>query len=145
MSNILRSFAETKARKALLRLGLTPVNGVERVTFTVALYKKVYAILHPQVFKNYNGGTYIVFGELTFESGTNVESSYVCSEQAFTVIDVNVEKEEASSGTTNAESGHKMTEEKETIAIFDIEEEDIQIVIQQTRTTGRESDRSTEI
>ncbi len=54
--------AEKKARKAMLKLGMKPVEGCFRVA--VKRSKSVlFAITNPDVYKNTAGDTYVIFGE----------------------------------------------------------------------------------
>jgi nascent polypeptide-associated complex subunit alpha len=129
MSNIGLSRSEMKARKAVLRLGLEPLNGVERVSFTVGPHKKVYSISQPKIFKSNKSDTYIVFGELTFESEDSVKSSYVCCEQTSTF---NMSTGEEDKSIVDAEESQEATTEEEIPDASDIEEEDIDIIIRQS-------------
>lgn len=54
--------AEKKARKAVMKLGMTPVDGVFRVS--VKRNKSVlFVVTQPEVFKSSNNETYVIFGE----------------------------------------------------------------------------------
>ena len=55
---------EKKARKILLKLGLKPISGIERVTIKRSK-NMIFAITNPEVYKN--GDSYIVFGEAKVE------------------------------------------------------------------------------
>jgi nascent polypeptide-associated complex subunit alpha len=140
MSNLQRSRSEIKAHKAVLSLGLKPVNGVERVTLTIGPHKRVYSIRHPQVFKSDSSDAYVVFGELTFENEGSVESSYLLCEQISTIIvSTSDEKQEDDSTTDTENSSQKATVEEETVDVSGIEEEDINLVIQQSHVTRAEA------
>jgi len=54
--------AEKKARKAMLKLGMTPVEGVFRVTVKRSK-SLLFAITRPDVYKSTNSETYVIFGE----------------------------------------------------------------------------------
>lgn len=56
---------EKKARKAFAKLGLVPVEGVERVAMKRG--RIVFAIARPTVFRVGNTDTYVVFGEVKGE------------------------------------------------------------------------------
>uniref|UniRef100_A0A7N0UAE4 NAC-A/B domain-containing protein n=1 Tax=Kalanchoe fedtschenkoi TaxID=63787 RepID=A0A7N0UAE4_KALFE len=61
-----QSRSEKKSRKAMLKLGMKPVNGVSRVT--IKRTKNVlFFISKPDVFKSPNSETYIIFGEAKIE------------------------------------------------------------------------------
>eukprot|EP01084_Bolivina_argentea_P087711 158421_1 len=57
---------EKKARKALQKLGVKPVAGINRVTMKKAK-DVLFVIAEPDVFKSPNSDTYIVFGEAKIE------------------------------------------------------------------------------
>ena len=62
MSKSKQSRSEKKARKAMSKLGLKPVLGVDRVTIRKS--KNILFIINkPDVFKSPASDTYIVFGE----------------------------------------------------------------------------------
>jgi nascent polypeptide-associated complex subunit alpha len=57
---------EKKARKALVKIGMKPVNGVTRVT----LKKRdglIFVIAEPEVLRSDDGKSFVVFGELKLE------------------------------------------------------------------------------
>jgi len=60
---------EKKARKALVaaKLGLKPVTGIKRVTFTCGSKSSLFVIAKPEVFKSPTSETYVVFGEAKME------------------------------------------------------------------------------
>ncbi|KAJ9084828.1 hypothetical protein DSO57_1020137 [Entomophthora muscae] len=57
---------EKKARKALEKLGMSPVSGITRVVFRRPKGMML-AVTEPQVFKNIEGNTYIILGEAKVE------------------------------------------------------------------------------
>ena len=60
---------EKKSRKAMQKLGMRPVGGVLRVT--VKKSKNVLFVIHkPDVYKNPNSDTYVVFGEAKSEDSS---------------------------------------------------------------------------
>lgn len=60
---------EKKSRKAMQKLGMRPVPGILRVT--VKKSKNVLFVIHkPDVFKNPNSDTYVVFGEAKSEDSS---------------------------------------------------------------------------
>ena len=60
------SRGEKKARKAIMKLGMKPVPGVERVTLKKSR-NMMFAIAKPDVFKNPGSDSYIIFGEAKVE------------------------------------------------------------------------------
>ncbi|KAF3326215.1 nascent polypeptide-associated complex subunit alpha-like protein 1 [Carex littledalei] len=61
-----QSRSEKKSRKAMLKLGMKPITGVNRVTIKKSK-NILFAISKPDVFKSPNSETYIVFGEAKME------------------------------------------------------------------------------
>lgn len=57
---------EKKARKTMAKLGLKPVEGINRVSIKTSR-KMVFAIQEPEVFKSPTSDTYIIFGEAKTE------------------------------------------------------------------------------
>merc|ERR1711935_572311 len=65
---------EKKARKAMIKLGMKPVQGILRVT--VKKSKNVlFAINKPDVFKSSNAETYVIFGEAKSEDSTGASQA----------------------------------------------------------------------
>ncbi|XP_041996215.1 nascent polypeptide-associated complex subunit alpha-like protein 1 [Salvia splendens] len=61
-----QSRSEKKSRKAMLKLGMKPIPGVNRVT--VKKSKNIlFVISKPDVFKSPNSDTYVIFGEAKIE------------------------------------------------------------------------------
>lgn len=60
------SRGEKKARKALSKLGLKPIPGVERVTIKKSKYM-MFVIADADVFKSPSSNTYVIFGEAKIE------------------------------------------------------------------------------
>lgn len=61
-----QSRQEKKARKSIAKLGLKPVPGVTRVAIRKSK-QMLFVINKPEVFKNPNSDTYVVFGEAKIE------------------------------------------------------------------------------
>merc|ERR1719216_551955 len=61
-----QSRGEKKARKTLSKLGLKQVAGVTRVTIRKSK-NILFVVNNPDVYKNPNGDTYVVFGEAKIE------------------------------------------------------------------------------
>ena len=60
------SRGEKKARKAIIKLGMKPVPGVERVTLKKSR-NMMFVISKPDVYKNPGSDSYIIFGEAKVE------------------------------------------------------------------------------
>jgi len=71
--------AEKKARKAISKLGLKPVNGVERVTMKKSKHM-MFVINNPDVFKS-PSDSYIIFGEAKIED-LKAKEAATAAEQA---------------------------------------------------------------
>lgn len=65
-SNIHMNRNERKARKILMKLGLKPVAGIERVAIKRSR-NMIFAIPNPEVYKVPNSDSYIIFGEAKIE------------------------------------------------------------------------------
>jgi len=66
VSKAKQSRGEKKARKIMSKLGLKPVQGVNRVTIRKAKHI-LFVINNPDVYKNPHSDTYIIFGEAKIE------------------------------------------------------------------------------
>ncbi|KAI8975449.1 NAC domain-containing protein [Mycotypha africana] len=128
----IQSRGEQKARKAILSLGLKPVNGVNRVTFTRGR-GLVYAISNPEVYKSTNSDTHIVFGVM------EMEDLAARAQQAA------MEQQLAADAEKSAE-GEDKTEEASAAAVADeddgeevdatgVEEKDIEMVVSQANVS----------
>lgn len=120
-----QSRAEQKARKSLLSLGLKPVNGITRVTFTRGR-GMVYAIDKPEVFKSTNSDTHIVFGEMSVDDMAARAQQAALEEQ----LAADAEKtEEKPAEEAQAE------EEEEEVDAEGVEEKDIELVVSQANVS----------
>ncbi|CAB4000580.1 Nascent polypeptide-associated complex subunit alpha, partial [Paramuricea clavata] len=72
VSKARQSRSEKKARKAVQKLGLKLITGVNRVAIRKSK-NILFVIAKPDVYKNPNGDTYIVFGEAKIEDLTQTE------------------------------------------------------------------------
>ncbi|CAO0790799.1 NAC domain-containing protein [Mucor lusitanicus] len=121
----IQSRGEQKARKAILALGLKPVAGVNRVTFTRGR-GMVYAIATPEVFKSQNSDTHIVFGEM------QVEDMAARAQQAAMEQQLAADAEKTEEG---AEVEAAVEEEDEEVDATGVEEKDIELVVSQANVS----------
>ncbi|RCH80694.1 hypothetical protein CU098_007017 [Rhizopus stolonifer] len=120
-----QSRAEQKARKSLISLGLKPVNGITRVTFTRGR-SMVFAIDKPEVFKSNNSDTHIVFGEMAVEDMAARAQQAALDEQLAADAEKTEEKpaEEA-----------QVEEDDEEVDASGVEEKDIELVVAQANVS----------
>ncbi|KAI9362291.1 hypothetical protein BD770DRAFT_382315 [Pilaira anomala] len=121
-----QSRGEQKARKAILGLGLKPVEGVTRVTFTRG-QANVYAIANPEVFMSVNSDTHIVFGEMQAED-MNARAQSALAEQ----MAAEAENQE---GEAPALVEEETVEEDEEVDATGVEEKDIDLVVNQANVS----------
>ncbi|KAI8082479.1 NAC domain-containing protein [Gilbertella persicaria] len=128
MSDSIQSRGEQKARKAILSLGLKPVAGVNRVTFTRGR-TLVYAIANPEVFKSTNSDTHIVFGEM------QVEDMAARAQQAALEQQLAAEAEKSGEAAPVAEQTAEVEEDDEEVDATGVEEKDIELVVSQANVS----------
>ncbi len=124
VENTLQSRGEQKARKAILGLGLKPVEGVTRVTFTRG-QANVYAIANPEVFKSVNSDTHIVFGEMQAEDMAAKQAAF--AEQ----MAAENENQEGEAPALVEEAA----EDDEEVDATGVEEKDIDLVVSQANVS----------
>lgn len=127
VENTLQSRGEQKARKAILGLGLKPVEGVTRVTFTRG-QANVYAIANPEVFKSVNSDTHIVFGEMQAEDMAAKQAAFAQQMAAET---------EGQEGEAPAlvEGEAAVEEDDEEVDATGVEDKDIELVVSQANVS----------
>ena len=111
--------SEKKCRKALSKLGLKPVSGINRVT--IKKTKNVlFVIDKPEVFKNSTGETFVIFGEAKIED-LNAQNQAQAAQQ-FTAPE-------------EVETKSSITEEVEEEGVVDetgVDGKDIELVMSQS-------------
>ncbi|KAI9276271.1 NAC domain-containing protein [Sporodiniella umbellata] len=122
-----QSRAEQKARKSLLALGLKPVNGINRVTFTRGR-GMVFTINNPEVFKSNNSDTHIVFGEMAVEDMA-ARAQQAAMEQQLAADAEASEEKPAEAEAVEAE------EDEEEVDAEGVEEKDIELVVTQAKVS----------
>ncbi|XP_075496097.1 nascent polypeptide-associated complex subunit alpha-like protein 2 [Primulina tabacum] len=121
-----QSRSEKKSRKAMLKLGMKPVPGVSRVT--IKRTKNImFFISNPDVFKNPNSETYIIFGEAKIEDLSSQLQTQAA--QQFRMPDMSsvMAKSEIAATATNAQAD----EEEEEVDETGVEARDVDLVMTQ--------------
>ncbi|KAI8366869.1 NAC domain-containing protein [Blakeslea trispora] len=129
MSDSIQSRGEQKARKAILSLGLKPVTGINRVTFTRGR-TLVYAIANPEVFKSTNSDTHIVFGEMQVEDMAARAQQAALEQQLAADAEKNGEAAPEAAATEAAAE-----EDDEEVDATGVEEKDIELVVSQANVS----------
>lgn len=126
VSKAKQSRGEKKARKIMSKLGLKPVQGVNRVTIRKSK-NILFVINNPDVYKNPHSDTYIIFGEAKIED---------LSQQAQMAAAEKFKGPEPSSGAADA-SGTNATvapiaeEDEEEVDESGVDDKDIELVMSQ--------------
>jgi len=147
--------AEKKARKAIAKLGLRPVQGILRVTIRKSK-NILFVIQKPDVYKSPASDTYIVFGEAKIEDlsqraqiaaanqfkniGQNQPpSNQTSNDQTSTNLNntdkTTNEKNANIQANNKTETIQEETDEDEQVDSEGIEENDIQLVMSQSKTS----------
>jgi len=147
--------AEKKARKAIAKLGLRPIQGILRVTIRKSK-NILFVIQKPDVYKSPASDTYIVFGEAKIEDlsqraqiaaanqfkniGQNQPpSNQTSNDQTSTNLNntdkTTNEKNANIQANNKTETIQEETDEDEQVDSEGIEENDIQLVMSQSKTS----------
>jgi len=116
---------EKKARKQIAKLGLKPVPGITRVAIRKSK-SMLFVINKPEVYRNPNSDTYVVFGEAKIED--LAQQAQMAAAEKF---------KQAQAEAVKAKQPEKIVEEEEEedddddVDAGDLEEKDIDLVIQQ--------------
>jgi nascent polypeptide-associated complex subunit alpha len=145
--------AEKKARKAIAKLGLRPIPGILRVTIRKSK-NILFVIQKPDVYKSPASDTYIVFGEAKIEDlsqraqiaaanqfknlGQNQTTNNQTSNDQTSLL-ANNDKVQTDKNTTTNNNNKTETiqeeDEDEQVDSEGIEENDIQLVMSQSKTS----------
>jgi nascent polypeptide-associated complex subunit alpha len=121
---------EKKARKALSKLGLIPVPGVERVTMKKSRHI-LFVVSRPDVFKSPTSNTYIIFGEAKVED-LKAKDALMAAEAAKAAGRKNVEGINASSiPTPSAAPSAAADTNDEPVDETGVDSKDIELVVSQ--------------
>ncbi|KAI9137474.1 NAC domain-containing protein [Paraphysoderma sedebokerense] len=123
-----QSRGEKKARKAMAKLGLKPVEGINRVA--IRRPKGIlFVIPQPDVYKAATSDVYIVFGEAKMED----MNSQAQLGQFKPPVDLTAGQEE---------EAPQLTEEEENVDEEGVEEKDIELVVAQANCTRAKAVRA---
>jgi len=126
-----QSRGEKKSRKAMSRLGLKSVTGVNRVTIRKSK-NILFVINKPDVYKSPAGDTHIVFGEAKIEDLS--QQAQVKAAEKFTNAQEPI-------NTTTSESKTEPVEQEESdddeVDETGVEEKDIELVMQQSNVSRK--------
>jgi len=129
VSKAKQSRGEKKARKIMSKLGLKPVQGVNRVTIRKSK-NILFVINNPDVYKNPHSDTYIIFGEAKIED---------LSQQAQLAAAEKFKGPEPSAGaidsSTNATVAPIAEEDEEEVDETGVDEKDIELVMSQANVS----------
>jgi nascent polypeptide-associated complex subunit alpha len=127
-----QSRQEKKARKSIAKLGLKPVPGVTRVAIRKSK-QMLFVINKPEVFKNPNSETYVVFGEAKIEDLSGQNSFQNKAAARMKEAEEKFAQEQASTKQPIADPIEEDDEEEDDTEIDadGLEDKDIDLVIQQ--------------
>ncbi|XP_053677363.1 nascent polypeptide-associated complex subunit alpha [Anopheles nili] len=126
ISKAKQSRGEKKARKIMSKLGLKPVQGVNRVTIRKSK-NILFVINNPDVYKNPHSDTYIIFGEAKIEDLT--QQAQVAAAEKFKAPEATPAAGEASSSTNVVTPIAE--EDEEEVDETGIDDKDIDLVMTQ--------------
>ncbi|XP_026470910.1 nascent polypeptide-associated complex subunit alpha [Ctenocephalides felis] len=137
VSKAKQSRGEKKARKIMSKLGLKPIQGVNRVTIRKSK-NILFVINNPDVFKNPHSDTYIIFGEAKIEDLS--QQAQVAAAEKFKVPEVSPAGGDASGAPTVVAP---IAEEDEgEIDESGVEEKDIELVMSQANVPRQKAIRA---
>lgn len=125
VSKAKQSRGEKKARKIMSKLGLKPVQGVNRVTIRKSK-NILFVINNPDVYKNPHSDTYIIFGEAKIEDLS--QQAQVAAAEKFKAPEATPAAGESSGATTSV--APIAEEDEEEVDDTGLNEKDIELVMQ---------------
>jgi nascent polypeptide-associated complex subunit alpha len=119
---------EKKARKAILKLGMKPVNGVVRVTMKKSK-NIMFVVSKPDVFKSPTADSYIIFGEAKIEdlAAKQAQMNAENAQQRANFNKANTEKQGQQQGATSGS--------EEAVDETGIDAKDVALVMDQAHCT----------
>jgi len=137
VSKAKQSRGEKKARKIMSKLGLKPVQGVNRVTIRKSK-NILFVINNPDVYKNPHSDTYIIFGEAKIED---------LSQQAQLAAAEKFKGPEPSAGAIDASGANASVapiaeEDEEEVDEAGVDEKDIELVMSQANVPRNKAIRA---
>lgn len=150
--------SEKKARKAMAKLGLKQIQGILRVTIRKSK-NILFVIQKPDVYKSPGSDTYIVFGEAKIEdltqraqiaaanqfknlAGSNNESNQEKASNEKTSSSTTTTSTVTSAAPNQKNDSNNQDESDDKIDTTGIEENDIQLVMSQAKTTRAKAVRA---
>jgi len=130
-----QSRSEKKARKAMAKLGLKQITGINRVTMKKSK-SIIFVINKPDVFKSPASDTYIVFGEAKVEDLSH--QAQLDAAKKFTPADFPAPAASAAA-KKSATIAEEEEEDDEEVDATGIEEKDIDIVIAQSNVSRKKA------
>lgn len=131
VSKAKQSRGEKKARKIMSKLGLKPVQGVNRVTIRKSK-NILFVINSPDVYKNPHSDTYIVFGEAKIED-LSQQATMAAAERFKAPESAAAGNDAAAAGTTVAPIAEE--EDEEGVDDTGVDEKDVEIVMSQANVS----------
>lgn len=125
VSKAKQSRGEKKARKIMSKLGLKPVQGVNRVTIRKSK-NILFVINNPDVYKNPHSDTYIIFGEAKIEDLS--QQAQVAAAEKFKTPEATPAAGESSGATTSV--APIAEEDEEEVDDTGLNSKDIELVMQ---------------
>ncbi|XP_065086656.1 nascent polypeptide-associated complex subunit alpha [Ochlerotatus camptorhynchus] len=125
VSKAKQSRGEKKARKIMSKLGLKPVQGVNRVTIRKSK-NILFVINNPDVYKNPHSDTYIIFGEAKIEDLS--QQAQVAAAEKFKAPEATPAAGESSGATTSV--APIAEEDEEEVDDPGLNDKDIELVMQ---------------
>ncbi|XP_055624767.1 nascent polypeptide-associated complex subunit alpha [Toxorhynchites rutilus septentrionalis] len=125
VSKAKQSRGEKKARKIMSKLGLKPVQGVNRVTIRKSK-NILFVINNPDVYKNPHSDTYIIFGEAKIEDLS--QQAQVAAAEKFKAPEASPAAGEAAGATTSV--APIAEEDEEEVDETGLNDKDIELVMQ---------------
>jgi len=130
-----QSRSEKKARKAMAKLGLKQITGINRVTMKKSK-SIIFVINKPDVFKSPASDTYIVFGEAKVEDLSH--QAQLDAAKKFTPADFPAPAASAAA-KKSATIAEEEEEDDEEVDATGVEEKDIDIVIAQSNVSRKKA------
>ncbi|XP_028156806.1 nascent polypeptide-associated complex subunit alpha [Ostrinia nubilalis] len=133
VSKAKQSRGEKKARKIMSKLGLKPVQGVNRVTIRKSK-NILFVINSPDVYKNPHSDTYIVFGEAKIED-LSQQATMAAAERFKAPESTTTGGDATAAGTTVAPIAEEEDSEGAEEAGAGVDEKDVEIVMSQANVS----------
>jgi len=127
------SKTENKARKALSKVGLKKVDGINRVTLKKSK-NIIFVIQDPDVYKSPSSDTYVVFGEAKVEDASALSNAAAAKAPADYKLPEGVDLQKELAAAEKKPEAAPVEEEGE-VDESGLEQKDIELVMQQANVT----------